>query len=156
MSGSFVHNSIIAGCRCLAGHLPSSPTKRDTMPLGDHVAPSSTSRRLITMGLTASLAAALLAVISITGEDDKRALTTPEPIESSSSAATRSTTTPRPLVSRLGRSCGSANRPTVLGILTYYARPTRAIALAWRATRKQSTSCCGAPTCGMGSRLPSR
>jgi hypothetical protein len=101
MSGSFVHNSIIAGCRCLAGHLPSSPTKRDTMPLGDHLAPSSTSRHLITIGLTASLAAALLAVISITGEDDKHALTTPESIESSSSAAARSTTTPRQLVSRL-------------------------------------------------------
>jgi hypothetical protein len=101
MSGSFVHNSIIAGCRCLAGHLPSSPTKRDTMPLGDHLAPSSTSRHLITICLTASLAAALLAVISITGEDDKHALTTPESIESSSSAAVRSTTTPRQLVSRL-------------------------------------------------------
>lgn len=40
------------------------------MPLGDHLAPSSTSRRLITIGLAASLAA-LLVGISIAGEDDK-------------------------------------------------------------------------------------
>jgi hypothetical protein len=71
------------------------------MPLGNHLAPSITSRRLITIGLIASLAVALLAVISITGEDDKRALTTPESIKSSSSVAARSTTTPRQLVSRL-------------------------------------------------------
>jgi hypothetical protein len=71
------------------------------MPLGDHLAPSSTARPLITIGLAASLAAALFAIISVTGEDDKRALTTPESLASSSSAAARPTTTQRQLVSRL-------------------------------------------------------
>jgi hypothetical protein len=71
------------------------------MPLGDHLAPSSTSRRLTTLGLAASLVAALYAVISFAGEDNNLALTTPESLESSSSLAVRSTTTPRQLVSRL-------------------------------------------------------
>jgi hypothetical protein len=72
------------------------------MPLGDHLAPSSTSRRLTTLGLAASLVAALYAVISFAGEDNNLALTTPESLESSSSSlAVRSTTTPRQLVSRL-------------------------------------------------------
>lgn len=73
------------------------------MPLGDRLAPSSTSRRLTTLGLAASLAAALalLAVISFTGEDNNPVLTTPPPLESSSSLAVRSSTTPRQLVSRL-------------------------------------------------------
>jgi hypothetical protein len=70
------------------------------MPLGDHLAPSSTSRRLITIGLAASLAA-LLVGISIAGEDDKLTLTTPESLESSSSATGRSATTPREVASRL-------------------------------------------------------
>ena len=71
------------------------------MPLGDHLAPSSTSRRLITIGLAASLAAALLLAISIAGEDDKRTLTAPESQESSSSTTARSTATPREIASRL-------------------------------------------------------
>jgi hypothetical protein len=70
------------------------------MPLGDHLAPSSTSRRLATLGLAASLTAALLAVISFAGEDNNLALTRPESLESSSSLV-RSSTTPRQLVSRL-------------------------------------------------------
>lgn len=70
------------------------------MPLGDHLAPSSTSRRLITIGLAASLAA-LLVAISMAGEDDKLTLTTPESLESSSSATGRSATTPREVASRL-------------------------------------------------------
>jgi hypothetical protein len=70
------------------------------MPLGDHLAPSSTSRRLASLGLAASLAAALLAVISFAGEDNNLALTTPESLESSSSLV-RSSATPRQLVSRL-------------------------------------------------------
>jgi hypothetical protein len=71
------------------------------MPLGDHLAPSSTSRRLITIGLAASLAAALLLAISIAGEDDKLTLAEPESQESSSSATARSTATPREIASRL-------------------------------------------------------
>lgn len=71
------------------------------MPLGDPLAPSSTTRRPITIGLAASLAAALLVVISIADENDKATLTTPEYLESSTSAAVRSTSTPREVVSRL-------------------------------------------------------
>jgi hypothetical protein len=71
------------------------------MPLGDHLAPSSTSRRLTTLGLVALLAAALLVVISFAGEDNNLALTTPASLESSSSLPVRSSTTPRQLVSRL-------------------------------------------------------
>jgi hypothetical protein len=70
------------------------------MPLGDHLAPSSTSRRLITIGRAASLAA-LLVSITIAGEDDKLTLTTPESLEPSSSATGRSATTPREVASRL-------------------------------------------------------
>ena len=101
MSGSFVHNSIITACRRLAGHLPSSPTKRKTMPLGDPLAPSSTTRRLIAISLAASLAAVLVVVISIAGEDDQVTLATPEYLEPSTSAAVRSTSTPGEVVSRL-------------------------------------------------------
>ena len=71
------------------------------MPLGDHLAPSSTSRRLITIGLAASLAAALLLAISIAGEDHKLTLAEPESQESSSSATARSTVTQREIASRL-------------------------------------------------------
>jgi hypothetical protein len=71
------------------------------MPLGDHLAPSSTSRRLITIGLAASLAAALLLAISIAGEDHQLTLAEPEPQESSSSATARSTATQREIASRL-------------------------------------------------------
>jgi hypothetical protein len=71
------------------------------MPLGDDLAPSSTSRRLITIGLAASLAAILLLAISIAGEDRKLTLAEPEFQESSSSATARSTATPREIASRL-------------------------------------------------------
>jgi hypothetical protein len=73
------------------------------MPLGDHLAPSSTSRRLLTIGLAASVAAALLLAISIAGEDDKLTLTEPKSQEpsSSASATTRSSSTPREIASRL-------------------------------------------------------
>jgi hypothetical protein len=71
------------------------------MPLGDHFAPSSTSRRLITIGLAASLAAALLLAISIAGEDHQLTLAEPESQGSSSSATARSTVTQREIASRL-------------------------------------------------------
>jgi hypothetical protein len=71
------------------------------MPLGDHFAPSSTSRRLITIGLAASLAAALLLAISIAGEDHQLTLAEPESQGPSSSATARSTTTQGEIASRL-------------------------------------------------------
>jgi hypothetical protein len=71
------------------------------MPLGDPLAPSSTTRRLVTIGLAASLVAILVVVISIAGEDDKVTLTTPEYLEPPTSTAVRSTSTSREVVSRL-------------------------------------------------------
>jgi hypothetical protein len=45
VSGSFVHKSIIAGCRCFAGSLPSGPHEEEAMRNEDHPATASEPQR---------------------------------------------------------------------------------------------------------------
>jgi hypothetical protein len=94
MSGSFVHKSIIAGCRCFVGSLPSGPHMRDTMAdvqnPGSRLPTGMRQRRFILAVLIAGLVVAV-GVIALTRGPDPA--TTGAPSASRSSTATVDVTT---------------------------------------------------------------
>lgn len=155
MSGSFVHNSIMTGCRRLAGHLPSSPHQE-----GHHAArrslgsveyfPTPYNHR------PSSLAGGPPCRHLYRRRGRQAHLTTPESLESSSSATGRSATTPREVASRLReilriREAAYRSRNPDL-LRSIYSSDCPCLA----SDEKAITSCCNARTCGMGSRRPSR
>lgn len=70
VSSSFVHRSIVAGCRCFAGLLTSGPHQEGTMTSEDQ-ARSARYRGLVGAGLVAVfLTSGLLGVVLLTRDDD--------------------------------------------------------------------------------------
>jgi hypothetical protein len=94
MSGSFVHNFILAGCRRSAGLLPSGPHKRGTMPNDQLPAstPSTTGLRK-GFGLAVLLGglAVLVVVVAVLRTSDPESSVPPEPTVSRAAETTATT-----------------------------------------------------------------